>query len=44
MGVYDLKLGSSDSVVIAALPPGIYILDIVPDHKGVGLFEIYFAP
>ena len=46
MGAYDLKLGSNDSVMVAVLPPGICIcvLGIVTDHKGVGLFDIYFAP
>ena len=46
MGAYDLKLGSNDSVMVAVLPPGLYtcVLDTVTDHKGVGLFDIYFAP
>ena len=46
VGVFDLKLGSNDSAMVAVLPLGLYtcVLDTVTDHKGVGLFEIYLVP
>ncbi len=46
VGAFDLNLGSEDSALVVALPPGLYtcVLDTASDSEGIGLLEVYLVP